>query len=33
MSKSFDNVASSNQSTLMIVDALNLAFNSGGLVE
>lgn len=26
MSKSFDNVASSNQSTLMIVDALNLAF-------
>lgn len=27
MSKSFDNVAATNDSTLMIVDALNLAFN------
>lgn len=27
MSKSFDRIAETNQSTLMIVDALNLAFN------
>lgn len=33
MSKEFYRVAQSNESTLMIVDALNLAFNTGGLVK
>lgn len=32
MAKEFTHIAEKSDSTLMVVDALNLAFNTGGLV-